>query len=181
MLKAWTREDLSEYVATKLDGYRFIVVSNREPFQHRRVGSRIECIQPASGMASALHPVMRASGGLWIAHGSGDADRESVDRHDRVCVPPDAPAYTLRRVWLAAEEEEGHYGGLSNQGLWPLCHVAFTRPIFDPEHWKMYRRVNEKFAEAVLEEAGANQPLFLSRITILLCCPVCCGMQDRIS
>ena len=157
MLKVWTREVLSEFVATKLDGLRFIVVSNREPFVHRHVNGRIECIQPASGMASALDPVMRASGGLWIAHGSGDADRESVDRHNRVPVPPEAPAYTLRRVWLTEEEEKGHYAGLSNQGLWPLCHVAFTRPLFDPEHWKMYRRVNERFAEAVLEEAG-DQP-----------------------
>ncbi|MDQ2776425.1 MAG: trehalose-6-phosphate synthase [Acidobacteriota bacterium] len=160
MLKVWNRALLSKFVKTRLDGYRFIVVSNREPFQHRRAGSRIECIQPASGMASALDPIMRASGGLWIAHGSGDADRQAVDRFDHVQVPPDSPEYTLRRVWLTKEEEAGHYGGLSNQGLWPLCHVAFTRPMFDPDHWKMYQRVNEKFAEAVLEGAG-NEPTFV--------------------
>jgi alpha,alpha-trehalose-phosphate synthase [UDP-forming] len=160
MLKVWTRDVLSEFVRTKLDGYRFIVVSNREPFQHRRVNGRIECIQPASGMASALDPVVRACGGLWIAHGSGDADRHTVDHLDHVQVPPEAPGYTLRRVWLSKKEEEGHYGGLSNQGLWPLCHVAFTRPVFDSDHWEMYRRVNEKFAEAVLEEAG-NDPTFV--------------------
>ncbi len=160
MLKVWTRDVLSEFVASKLEGYRFIVVSNREPFQHRHVNGSIECIQPASGMASALDPVMRACGGLWIAHGSGDADRQTVDQNDRVRVPPDAPEYSLRRVWLTKEEEEGHYGGLSNQGLWPLCHVAFTRPVFDPEHWKMYRRVNERFAEAILEEAG-SEPTFV--------------------
>jgi alpha,alpha-trehalose-phosphate synthase [UDP-forming] len=160
-LKVWTREFLSEFVRTKLDGYRFIVVSNREPFQHRRANNgQIECIQPASGMANALDPVMRACGGLWIAHGSGDADMQTVDRFDHVEVPPDNPEYTLRRVWLSKEEEEGHYGGLSNQGLWPLCHVAFTRPLFDPEHWEMYRRVNERFAEAVLEEAGTD-PTFV--------------------
>ena len=160
MLKAWSREVLSDFVRRKLDGYRFIVVSNREPFQHRETGGRIECIQPASGMASALDPVMRASGGLWIAHGSGNADRLTVDDFDHVQVPPERPGYTLRRVWLTREEEDGHYGGLSNQGLWPLCHVAFTRPLFDPDHWAMYRRVNERFARAVLEEAG-NQPTFV--------------------
>jgi alpha,alpha-trehalose-phosphate synthase [UDP-forming] len=162
-VKVWTCGVLNEFVRTKLDGYRFIVVSNREPFQHRRSRARIgpiECIQPASGMATALDPVMRASGGLWIAHGSGDADKQTVDRFDRIQVPPDHPEYTLRRVWLSKEEEQGHYAGLSNQGLWPLCHVAFTRPVFDPNDWRMYRRVNERFADAVLEEAG-SEPTFV--------------------
>lgn len=159
-MKVWTRDVLREFVRTKLDGFRFIVVSNREPFEHKRVGRRIECTQPASGMASALDPVMRACGGLWIAHGSGDADRQAVDQYDRVQVPPDQPEYTLRRVWLSREEVEGHYAGLSNQALWPLCHIAFTRPVFDPSHWRAYRRVNERFAEAVLEEAG-NDPTFV--------------------
>lgn len=159
-MKVWTREVLSEFVQTKLDGYRFIVVSNREPFQHRRVDAKIECVQPASGMASALDPVMRSCGGLWVAHGSGDADRQTVDQFDHVQVPPEHPQYTLRRVWLSNAEEEGYYSGLSNQGLWPLCHVAFARPIFDPEHWEIYRRVNERFAEAVLDEAG-DDPTFV--------------------
>ena len=159
-MKVWTREVLTKFLQTKLDGYRFLVVSNREPFQHRRVTGRIQCIQPASGMATALDPVMRACGGLWIAHGSGNADKQTVDAFDHVQVPPDAPEYTLRRVWLSDEEEEGHYAGLSNQGLWPLCHVAFTRPYFDPEHWRMYREVNQRFADAVIEEAG-NDPTFV--------------------
>ena len=159
-MKVWTRDVLSEFVRTKLDGYRFIVVSNREPFQHRRAGARVECIQPASGMASALDPVMRACGGLWIAHGNGDADLQTVDCFDHVQVPPEKPEYTLRRVWLSKEEEDGYYSGFANQGLWPLCHVAFTRPLFDPDHWEIYRQVNERFAEAVLEEAGSD-PTFV--------------------
>ncbi|HEX4810269.1 MAG TPA: trehalose-6-phosphate synthase [Bryobacteraceae bacterium] len=165
MLKVWTRDVLSELVRNKLEGYRFIVVSNREPFQHRykrgeKRGGPVECIQPAGGVVSALDPVMQACGGLWIAHGNGSADRATVDSFDHVEVPPNDPSYTLRRVWLSKEEEEGHYSGLSNQGLWPLCHVAFTRPTFEPEHWEMYRRVNERFAEAVLEEAG-DEPTFV--------------------
>ncbi len=159
-MKVWTREVLSNFVRTKLEGYRLIVVSNREPFQHCRTANGIECIQPASGMASALDPVMRACGGLWIAHGSGNADSETVDHFDHIQVPPDQPGYTLRRVWLSKEEEEGYYSGLSNQGLWPLCHVSFTRPVFDPDHWETYRRVNRRFANAVLEEAGSD-PTFV--------------------
>ena len=160
MLKVWTREVLSEYVRTKLDGYRLIVVSNREPFQHVRRNGRIECVQPAGGMTAALDPVMRACSGLWIAHGSGDADRAAVDAFDHVSVPEQNPAYTLRRVWLSKQEEEKYYAGLANQGLWPLCHVAFTKPVFEPEHWKTYRSVNQRFADAVLEEA-AGQTAFV--------------------
>lgn len=160
MFKLWTRQVLTNLVRTKLEGCRFIVVSNREPFQHRHSGGGVQCIQPASGMAAALDPVMRACGGLWIAHGSGDADKQTVDRFDRIRVPPDRPAYTLRRVWLSKEEEEGYYCGLSNQGLWPLCHMAFARPMFDPDQWAIYHRVNQRFAEAVLEEAG-DDPTFV--------------------
>jgi alpha,alpha-trehalose-phosphate synthase [UDP-forming] len=161
-LDLWTRESLSEFVRTKLDGYRLIVVSNREPFQHDRVRARtrIECIQPAGGMAIALNHVMEACHGLWIAHGSGTADKDTVDRFDRVRVPPDHPEYTLRRVWLSKQEVNRYYCNFANRGLWPLCHVAFTRPVFQPEDWAAYRRVNERFAEAVLQEAG-DDPTFV--------------------
>ncbi|MBV9302458.1 MAG: trehalose-6-phosphate synthase [Acidobacteriaceae bacterium] len=160
MLKVWRREVLREFVRTKLNGYRFILVSNREPFEHRHASTGINCVQPAGGLASALDPVMRACGGLWIAHGSGDADTQTVDKFDRVKLPPDDAQYTLRRVWLSKEEHEAHYLGLSNQGIWPLCHVAFTRPVFDADDWQAYRRVNERFAETVLEEAGSD-PAFV--------------------
>jgi alpha,alpha-trehalose-phosphate synthase [UDP-forming] len=156
----WTKEALHDLIENKLRGYQFIVVANREPYIHRHVGKRIECIFPASGMATALDPIIRACGGTWIAHGSGDADREMVDAHDHVQVPPDDPCYTLRRVWLTKRHEEGYYYGLANEALWPLCHIAFTRPVFDPDHWEVYREVNELFARTVLEEAG-NKPTFV--------------------
>jgi len=111
-------------------------------------------------MASALDPVMRATGGLWIAHGSGDADRAVVDERDHVRVPPKNSKFSLRRIWLTPEQVDGHYNGLSNQGLWPLCHVAFTRPYFEPRHWELYREVNQIFADAVLKEAG-DEPTFV--------------------
>ena len=157
---AWTRERLQQLIDERLSGWKIIVVSNREPFIHRHNGNGIECIQPASGMASGLHPILMASGGTWVAHGSGDADREAADEAGRLAVPPDAPAYSLRRVWLSAEQEQGHYYGLSNEGLWPLCHITFTRPVFRPGDWATYREVNERFADAVLDEAG-EQPAFV--------------------
>jgi trehalose 6-phosphate synthase len=104
---------------------------------------------------------MRACGGTWIAHGSGSADRETVDARNHVRVPPIAPAYTLRRVWLSEAEQEGYYYGFSNEGLWPLCHIAFVRPTFRSEDWRQYLAVNERFADAVAEEAGREDPVVL--------------------
>lgn len=156
----WTKAVLHQLIEDKLKGYKFIVVSNREPYIHQYAGSAIRCIQPASGMTTALDPIMMASGGTWVAHGSGSADRAVVDAHDRVAVPPDEPSYTLRRVWLTEEQEDGYYYGLANAGLWPLCHVTFTRPVFEPRDWEAYKEVNQLFADAVLAEAG-DQPTFV--------------------
>jgi trehalose 6-phosphate synthase len=150
----WTKHSLQDLIQTRLGDRRFIVVGNREPYMHRYTGGRIECVPPASGLVSALEPILRACGGVWVAHGNGNADRKTVDRHDRIRVPPGDPEYTLRRVWLTKAQEDGYYYGLANTGLWPLCHMVFTRPVFDPRHWPVYREVNELFAEAVLEEAG---------------------------
>jgi trehalose 6-phosphate synthase len=150
---AWTRERLVEVATSRLKGAKLVVVANREPYIHVYDGDSVRCMKPASGLATALDPVMQACGGVWVGHGSGDADRETADENGRVAVPPDRPAYTLRRVWLNKEEEQGYYYGFSNEALWPLCHVVYTRPRFDPHHWEQYRRVNQKFADAVLDEA----------------------------
>lgn len=158
----WTNRRLQAVAVEALQGAKFVVVANREPFSHVFRDGEIECIQPASGLTTALDPVMRACGGVWVAHGSGEADRQVVDDHDRVAVPPDEPSYTLRRVWLTKEEENGYYCGFSNEALWPLCHIAYTRPKFDPADWQQYRRVNKKFADAVLEEVrGENGVVFV--------------------
>jgi trehalose 6-phosphate synthase len=156
----WTKEALHEIIATRLHDHPLIVVANREPYIHDFAGERIECSLPASGMATALDPILRACGGVWVAHGSGTADRHTVDEWDHIRVPPDNPSYTLRRVWLTKEQEDGYYYGLANEGLWPLCHVVFTRPVFNPKHWERYREVNELFARAVLEESG-GKPAFV--------------------
>ena len=153
---AWTKERLETTVRERLRGARVVVVANREPYIHVTQNEGICCLRPASGLTTALDPVMRACGGVWVAHGSGDADRAVVDQHDRVLVPPENPAYTLRRVWLSKEEELGYYYGFSNEALWPLCHIAYTRPRFDARDWEQYRRVNQKFAAAILEEVGGD-------------------------
>ena len=108
-----------------------LIVSNREPYIHNFDADHQPVVSvPASGMVTALEPIMRACAGVWIAHGAGDADRATVDRYDQVHVPPDDPSYTLRRVWLDEQQEQGYYYGFSNEGLWPLCHLAYVRPAF---------------------------------------------------
>jgi len=147
-------------VSQRLAGRKLIAVSNREPFIHQYdKRGEVECIRPASGLATALHPIMCASGGTWIAHGSGNADPAVTDGQGRLQVPPEAASYTLRRVWLTEEQERGYYYGLANEGLWPLCHVAFVRPVFRPADWAIYKEVNEIFARAVLEEANGEPAL----------------------
>ena len=146
-----------------LHGDEILVASNREPYIHVRNGDRIEIQRPASGLVTALEPIMRACSGTWIAHGSGDADREVVDAHDRVPVPPppDQSQYQLRRVWLTPEEEAGYYYGFSNEGIWPLCHIAHVRPIFRTSDWEQYVEVNRKFASTVVQESSSPNPIVL--------------------
>jgi alpha,alpha-trehalose-phosphate synthase [UDP-forming] len=161
----WTAERLRVSLASKLQNKPLFVVSNREPYMHdRKSDGSIQVIVPASGLVTALEPVLLASNGTWVADGSGTADRDTVDARDRLRVPPDHPAYTLRRVWLSKEEEKGYYEGFSNEGMWPLCHIAHTRPIFRPEDWLSYQEVNRRFADAVLEEMeGIESPIVLAQ------------------
>lgn len=158
----WTSERLKIETRNLLDGQMLVLVSNREPYMHIHEGRQIKCLVPASGMISAMEPILKSCGGLWIASGTGDADKETVDKNDKVRVPPDDPKYTLKRLWLSKEEEDHFYYGFSNEGLWPLCHIAHTRPVFRQQDWLYYRQVNEKFAESVLEEIkDETQPVVL--------------------
>ena len=158
----WTPERLRLHVRSKLGDRPFFVVSNREPYTHVYRGKAVEVTVPASGLVTAFEPILRTCQGTWLAHGSGDADRENVDGRDCLRVPPDEPKYTLKRVWLTKEEEEGYYFGFANEGLWPLCHIAHTRPTFRARDWEHYQAVNRKFAQALVEEMeGAEEPVVL--------------------
>jgi trehalose-6-phosphate synthase len=158
----WTADRLAVQLRTRLNDQHLFVVSNREPYMHQRNGKNVEVVVPPSGLVTALEPVLDACDGTWIAHGSGNADAEVIDAHDRIRVPPEDPRYTLRRVWLTKEEEQGYYYGFANEGLWPLCHIAHTRPLFRADDWQAYQDVNRKFTEAVLEEiAEVEKPVVL--------------------
>lgn len=158
---SWNSGALKEILHDELRGDEILIVSNREPYIHIKRNSKIEIQVPASGLVTALEPIMRACSGTWVAHGSGDADREVVDKNDRVKVPPDNPAYQIRRVWLTEKQEAGYYYGFANEGIWPLCHIAHTRPTFRTSDWKQYVEVNQKFADAVVTEVKTKDPVIL--------------------
>jgi trehalose 6-phosphate synthase len=160
----WTAERLRISLQRKLNGKPLFVVSNREPYMHVKSERGPEVLVPASGLVTALEPVLVATDGTWVAHGSGSADRETVDESSRLRVPPDLPSYTLRRVWLTEEEVKGYYEGFANEGLWPLCHIAHTRPTFRPEDWRQYQQANRRFADALLQEMeGVEAPIVLAQ------------------
>ena len=156
----WDAERLRSLLNTQLRGDEVIVVSNREPYIHDvAANGDIIVRRPASGLVTAVEPVMRACSGTWIAHGSGAADRGVVDSHDGLRVPPGEDEYTLRRIWLTPKEEQGYYYGFANEGLWPLCHVAHVRPVFREGDWQAYHEVNRRFADAVVAEARSDDPI----------------------
>ncbi len=159
--KMWTRDRLRSHAIHALQGKALVVVSNREPYMHQLKEGKPTLVRPASGLVTGLDPVLRACGGLWVAHGAGDADRQMSDVQGCVPVPPEDPRYTLKRVWITKEEEQGYYYGFSNEGLWPLCHLTHERPIFRVGDWQQYVSANQRFANAVLSEIGKEDAIVL--------------------
>ena len=157
--ESFSTQSLMESVSDTAQGAKIIIVSNREPVIHELTARGIKALRPASGLVAGLEPIVRAVHGTWIAHGSGSADRQAVDQNDCVGVPRENPEYLLRRVWLTRQEEAGYYYGLSNSALWPLCHIAHTRPVFNRSDWEQYKVVNAKFCDAVLEEVGGDRAI----------------------
>ncbi len=158
--ETWTESKLKDLIRAKLGEKALFVVSNREPYMHvvDEATGLEKYIRPASGVVTAIHPVLCACGGTWIAHGGGNADKKFVNSKDKLGVPPKDIRYILKRVWLNKEEEDGYYYGFSNEGLWPLCHNTHTRPVFRESDWQAYKKVNQKFADSVLEELPAKHP-----------------------
>jgi trehalose 6-phosphate synthase len=165
-----SHQSLIDLIGKKLSYTKFLIVSNREPYLHFYEGDTIKHIRYASGLTIALDSIARLSQGIWVAHGSGDADMDTADDRGRLMVPPEDPQYTLKRVWLSKQEENGYYYGFSNQVLWPLCHVAYVRPKFELEFWNYYQKVNQLFAQAVVEETkGEKSLIFLQDYHLALC------------
>jgi len=156
----WTEEKLKNLVRAKLGMNSLVVVSNREPYMHviDEAFGTVKCVRPASGVVTAIDAIMRTCGGTWVANGAGNADKKYVNSKNKLGVPPEDHKYILKRVWFTKEEEQGYYFGFSNEGLWPLCHITHTRPIFRDSDWNMYKKVNQKFADAIIEELPNDSP-----------------------
>lgn len=152
-----SKQKLQKAIRNKLAGYQVVVASNREPYIHFMKEGKLAHLKPAGGAAHTLDSILQASGGLWVAYGSGSADKKAVDAQDKVQLPPEDPKYTLKRIWLSKELADGYYYGFSNQAFWPLCHMVHTRPIFRQKDWEDYQKVNRMFAEAILKEIGNNK------------------------
>jgi trehalose 6-phosphate synthase len=158
----WTAARLKQVLSHHLHGERVIVAANREPRIHEfAADGSVSVRHPASGLVTALEPVMRACSGVWVAHGSGSADRTVADRHGRTRIESLDSSYLLRRVWLTEEEEQGYYYGFSNEALWPLCHLAHAHPVFRRDDWAHYQRINQRFVDAVVAEADCDDPIVL--------------------
>ncbi len=142
-----------------------LVVSNREPYLHNFGGDgQIRVTTATGGVAVALDALMRERHGVWIAYADGTADRAVTDAAGKVAVPPDSPAYSLRRLWLDTTTYNAYYAGFANEGLWPLCHLVDVRPQFRSDDWAAYQEVNARFAEAIDQELGAahaETPVFI--------------------
>lgn len=154
-------EKLAAFVEENVSDKNLIIVSNREPYVHKKIGPNIKVEKPAGGLTAAVDEILRAIGGTWVAWGSGTGDRDSVDKKSRIRVPPDNPSYTLKRVWLDPEEIENYYHGYSNQVLWPLCHMTLDRVYFRKKYWGDYKKGNSAFANAVLEEADKKSIIWI--------------------
>ena len=147
----WTAKQLNKTIKKIIGNRLLIIASNREPYIHVYKEGKIEHIRPVGGAVTALDPIMRVSKGTWVAYGSGNADKDVVNKKNEVRVPPEDPKYKLRRIWLTKDEENGYYYGYSNKSVWPLCHMAYTRPSFDDVDWAYYKIVNQKFADTILD------------------------------
>src|SRR5688572_24752823 len=111
---AKTRQSLLETTAAR----PVIVLGNRAPWRHEAVGDRAVPTRSASGLVTALEPLVAATAGTWVAHGADEADRTAVVERDGLEVPPASPQYRLRYVWLTREEQRGYYEGFANEALW---------------------------------------------------------------
>ncbi|RKY38516.1 MAG: trehalose-6-phosphate synthase, partial [Candidatus Omnitrophota bacterium] len=156
MWRGWSKKTVIDLVKNKLRDSLFIVASNRQPYIHKFVKGKIECLRGPGGVVTALDPVMQELKGLWVCCGSGDADR-FIAQNNKVKVPPYNPSYEIKYIWLSKEENLGYYYGFSNQALWPLSHLVFIKPIFREEDWKVYQKVNEKFASSIYEECKGKK------------------------
>jgi trehalose-6-phosphate synthase len=139
---------------------KVILVSSREPYLLKRNDTGIQSQRVRSGMLGALEPLLRASGGHWISW-SGLEREGGEGLPERIDVDVDGRPWSLRRVPVSEREASLFYYGFACRTLWPLMHLHLGRVSFDAEAWRAYKRVNQRFAEAVLEVAEDGDTVWI--------------------
>ena len=135
---------------------RLVVVSNRLPYVFERDSGGTWNARPGSGgLVTALLPVLRNRGGVWIGWaGTTEPDDEVALAAERAS---GAAGYVLKTVSLTAQQVDNFYLGFANRIIWPLFHDLQSRCDFDPKYWRTYREVNAKYAASIAEHgAGAD-------------------------
>ena len=139
---------------------RHIVLANRAPYRYDCTpDGRIRLTRAASGLVTAIEPLVDACSGTWVAHAAGEGDMLAAADRSELDVPPANPRYRLRYVALDADEHRGFYYGFANEALWPLCHSVQVPAIFRSSDFRHYDTANSRFADAVAEEAGPRASL----------------------
>ncbi|HEX9628193.1 MAG TPA: trehalose-6-phosphate synthase [Acidiferrobacterales bacterium] len=134
---------------------RLVVVSNRLPFAFTRNADRHWTIKPGSGgLVTALLPVLRDRGGLWIGWTGAAGELPGLDAALDEAAPN--TGYALKPVSLTPEEVERFYYGFSNEIMWPLFHDLQSHCNFDPDYWRTYQRVNRKYAQVIADHTRRN-------------------------
>jgi trehalose 6-phosphate synthase/phosphatase len=131
---------------------RLIVVSNRLPYVLEKQNGDKWSLKPGSGgLVTALLPVLRNRGGVWI--GWSGITEEAPGLKEIFDTAAEGAGYKLQPVALSRDEIDKYYHGYSNESIWPLFHDLQSRAEFDPEYWHTYVKVNRKFAEALTNES----------------------------
>ncbi|MBD3366858.1 MAG: trehalose-6-phosphate synthase [Candidatus Eisenbacteria bacterium] len=144
---------------------RLVVVSNRLPIVLSKDDGAWHVEPGSGGLVTALAPVLKDRGGLWIGW-PGTTYEEGLN--DALRSHEDSVGYSLVPISLTAREVEQHYRGFSNEVVWPLFHDLQSRCNFDPDYWTTYQEVNRRFAEVIAENTGPGDFVWVHDYHLLL-------------
>lgn len=157
---------------------RLIIVSNRLPVVFERTGEELTFRPGSGGLVTALAPVLRDRGGLWIGwSGLPESEQQAVDKLLRDSSV--ASGYALRAVPLTPRELDDYYYGFANEILWPLFHDLQSHCNFDPSYWEAYRRVNHKFALKTKETINEDDFIWIHDYHLMLTAASMRGLEVR--
>jgi alpha,alpha-trehalose-phosphate synthase [UDP-forming] len=132
-------------------GHDLVVVANRLPV-HIAPSESVRWRPSPGGLVSALEPVVREIGGVWVGWSGSNHPRTE---------PFDAGGLHLMPVPLTDRDIAEFYDGFCNATLWPLYHDVIDAPQFHPQWWDSYRRVNDRFAAAAARAAAPGAEVWV--------------------